>query len=230
MALAPHATIAADQSAIDPNTACATTFAATKVDGDPNAAFVRITDPLRPAAGKIIAYGTDKVWTATVARTTLNKRAFNGSEESFTIRADAPIEGIIYAPEWASCTFHAGVQPRERYDRPDLRSPVLVLANPVAAEPAVCARPYSPPTVGHAVEPDTPLAAMQMGTQGTVRVAVALDERGIPRFSRIISTPGGVLNAASTSSAMRSTYSPAIFRCRPVPSGYEFSVEFTMNR
>jgi hypothetical protein len=59
-----------------------------------------------------------------------------------------------------------------------------------------------------------------------VRVAVALDDGGVPQFTRIVSSAGRALNQPSTESARHSTYVPAVFRCKPVSSGYEFAVMF----
>jgi hypothetical protein len=230
VALATHAAIAADQPALDPRTACATNFAATKIAGDPNSVVVRITDPVAPPAGTITAYGRDTMWTATIGRSVEAQNQYGVREASFTVRADAPIEGIVYAPAWAPCTFHAGVFQPDGYTMRDVERPVLTLTNPVPAEPAHCARPYAPPTVEQAFEPITPFAASAAEAEGTVRVAVALDEHGLPRFSRIVSTANGLLNRPATNSAMRSTYSPAVFRCIPVPSGYEFAVQFNVGR
>jgi hypothetical protein len=220
--------VAAPAPVVDPRTACATGFAATTIAGDPNAVVVRIIDPVAPPTGTITAYGRDMQWSGTIERSALTENRYGTREASITVRADAPIEGIVYAPAWAPCTFRAGARPRDGYDLDDVQRPVLSLSNAQPAPPVTCTRPFAAPTVLHAVEPTTPLAAMQMHAEGTVRVAVALDERGVPQFARIVFTPAGSLNAASIASAMGSTYSPAIFRCEPVPSGYEFSVNFSM--
>jgi hypothetical protein len=224
----PAAAQAPAERAIDPNTGCATGFEATRIDGDPSAVVVRIIDPVAPPAGTITAYGADTMWSGTIERSALTENRYGVREASVTVRADAPIEGIVYAPAWAPCTFHTGVRSRVRYD-PEVQRPVLTLTKPAPVVPAVCARPYLPPTVLKAIEPDTPLIAMQQRIGGTVRIAVALDEQGVPRFSRVVSSPDKVLNSPSVSSAMHSTYSAAVFRCKPVPSGYEFAVDFSTN-
>src|ERR1700681_4893245 len=103
---------AAQAPAIDPRTACATGFAATTVDGDPNAVAVRIVDPLHPPAGTISAYGKDTIWSGTIEQTAQAENRYGIREGSVTVRAGAPIEGIVYAPDWAPCVFRTGVRPR----------------------------------------------------------------------------------------------------------------------
>lgn len=215
-------------SAVEPNidnrTACATDFAVTKIDGDSNAVVVRILDPAAPPAGTISAYGHDRMWTGPVGRSV--STVSNGvREDSFVVRADAPIEGVEYAPSWASCTFHAGTRARNGYDkRDDVERPVLALANPQPVEPAACAHAYVSPAVTHGVDPMAPANADRV--TGDVRVAVALDEHGKPQFTRVVSSPSPVLNGVAQDAAKRSEYTGAIFRCKPVPSGYEYAIQF----
>jgi hypothetical protein len=207
---------------LDANTACATTFAATRVKGDPNAAVVRVMDLAAPMAGTITAYGRDRMWTGTIGRSVVTQR-YGVYETSLLVRADAPIEGIAYAPSWTSCTFHAGVRPRNGYDgRDEVDRPVLTVTNPQPVEPATCAKPYAEPEVVHAVEPTSP----GPGIVGQVRVGVALDEHGLPQYARIISSAHAQLNVPSLESARRSEFKGAVFRCKAVKSGYEFTVDF----
>jgi len=210
----------AGEPKIDPNTACATTFAAISIKGDPNAAVVRVVDLAAPMAGTITAYGHDRLWTGTVGRSLVTER-YGAHETSLVVRADAPIEGIAYAPSWAACMFHAGVR-SEMYRREEADGPVLMVTDPRPVEPATCAHPYAQPDVVHASEPTAP----GPGLSGTVRVSVALDERGFPEYTHIISSPQPQLNAPSIESARRTQYKGAIFRCAAVKSGYEFTVEF----
>jgi hypothetical protein len=51
-----------------------------------------------------------------------------------------------------------------------------------------------------------------------VKVAVALDEQGVPRYTRVVSSPGIALDAP-VNAARRSTYVAAVFRCKPVTAG-----------
>jgi hypothetical protein len=217
---------AADVAA-DRRIACATDFVATKIDGDPNAAVVRIIDPLGPVAGTITAFGATTQSSGTIEQSALAESRIGSREASLVVRADAPIEGIIYAPAWASCTFHAGVRPRTGYDTPDIRRPELVLANLLPVDPVTCSRPYIPPSTTGPALPATPAMAQQQGITGTVRVAVALDEHGAPQYARIVASPSVFLNAISINAALKSRYSPAVFRCSPVPSGYEFLIDFS---
>lgn len=209
----------------DPRLACATTFAVTAVAGDPNAVVVRVTDPADPLHGKITAFGHDRTWTGTVDRAAIATR-FNVRESSVLVRADAPIEAMTYEPERGSCTFRAGTRARNGYDGNDVQRPEVTVSGAQPLEPVACAQPYVSPTVLHASEPQTPAMAAQQGILGTVRVGVALDERGMPQSLRVISSPSVILNLASLEAARRSTYAGAVFRCAPVPSGYEFAIEF----
>jgi hypothetical protein len=214
-------TPAADVTAIDAKTACATEFSATKVDGDPNAVVARARNLAGPFTGTITAYGADRMWTATIDRSALVDLRYGGREASVTVRGDAPIEGLEYTPAWASCTFRAGAVPRSGYQARDVARPVLSGGNPQAVERAICPHPYVQPSVIRPFEPTNP------GTVGgTVHVAVALDERGVPQFTRILGTPDASLNASAVNAARRSEYQGAIFRCKAVPSGYEFNVEY----
>lgn len=216
--------VRAGQPAIDVRTACATDFAVTKIGGDSNAVVVRVLDPAAPLAGTITAYGHDRRWTAPVGRSASTMS--NGvREDSFVVRADAPIEGIEYAPSWASCTFRAGTRARNAYDKQDnVERPVVVLANPQPVEPAACAHAYVSPAVTHAVEPTAPANADRI--TGDVLVAVALDDHGKPQFTRVVSSPSPLLNGVAQDAAKRSEFTGAIFRCKPVPSGYEFAIQF----
>ncbi len=229
LAGAPHAAGAADMpaagaTAIDAKTACATDFAATKVDGDPNAVVARARNLGGPFTGTITAYGADRMWTATVDRAALVDLRYGGREASVTVRADAPIEGLEYTPAWASCTFRAGTVPRRGYsgyEARDVERPVLIGGNPQAVERTTCPHPYVQPSVIRPFEP-----TYQGTARGTVRVAVALDERGVPQFTRVLGTADPSLNASAVNAARQSEYRGAIFRCKPVPSGYEFNVEY----
>ena len=209
------------------NAACATDFAATAVPGDPNAVVVRIHDPAGPFTGTITAYAGDRVWTGKIERSTTVDRPRSPREVSLVVRAGDPIEGVAYSPDWATCTFHAGTRARNGYDAPDVERPVLSLADPQPVEPASCAQPYVSPVAIHAVEPYIPAIAIQERIQGTVRVGVSLDERGMPLSTRIITSPSVVLNASALNAARRSQYRGAVFRCKPVPSGYEFTVDYS---
>jgi hypothetical protein len=212
---------AADQLGPNPIAACAAPFYATKVDGDPNVVVVRAIDLGGPFTGTITAYGADVMWTAKIERAALTDMRYGGQEASINVRAEKPIEGIAFTPSWATCTFHAGTLPRSGYEAGDVERPTLTVANPQPVEPATCARPYVPTTVIRGFEPQTPAG----GDAGTVRVAVALDASGIVRYARVV-TASSNLNPSAVDAARRSEYSPAVFRCQRVPSGYQFSVQY----
>jgi hypothetical protein len=214
---------AADPPGPNPIAACASELYATKVAGDPNVVVVRAIDLAGPFTGTITAYGADTMWTAQIERAALTDMRFGGREASINVRAESPIEGIAYTPTWATCTFHAGARPRTSYDTRDFERPTLTVGNPQAVEPATCARPYVQTTVIHAVEPQTP----GFGDTGNVRVAVALDEHGVVRYARVVATAAASLNPSAVDAARRSQYTAAVFRCKPVPSGYQFSVQYT---
>lgn len=213
---------AADQLGPNPIAACAAPFYATEADGDPNTVVVRAIDLAGPFTGTITAYGADTMWTGKIERAVVTDMRYGGREASLSVRADRPIEGVAYAPDWASCTFHAGTLPRDGYEARVADRPTLTVGNPQPVEPATCARPYVPTAVIRAIEPRTPAG----GDAGTVRVAVALDASGIVRYARVVTAPS-TLNPSAVDAARRSEYSPAVFRCQRVPSGYQFSVQYT---
>jgi hypothetical protein len=197
------------------------TLAATTVDGDPNAVDVRAIDPAAPFSGTITAYGHDRTWTGTFERS-VSVNHYDAREWSVRIRADGPIEGVAYTPSWASCTLHAGTRARSGYDARDVERPLVTLATSQPVEPASCPKPYRSPAVTRAFEPQTPSSFVH----GIVRIGVALDERGVPGAVRIIASPDTALNESSIQSVRRSTFAPAVFRCKPVASGYVFAVSY----
>lgn len=222
-AAGPAPAAAADPPTVDPNTACATGFSAIRIDGDPNAVIVVAEDLPGSLSGTITAYGRETMWSGTIGRAAETER-LGAREASLIVRAEGPIEGVEFTPSWATCTFHAGTRARYRSERraDDIQRPELVASNPQPAEPATCSVPYVSTAVLHAFEPDMPREPIV----GTVKVAVALDEQGVPRYTRVVSSPGIALNAPSVNAALRSRYVAAVFRCKPVTSGYEFSVAF----
>ncbi|MBV9407738.1 MAG: hypothetical protein JO164_02875 [Candidatus Eremiobacteraeota bacterium] len=144
-------------------------------------------------------------------------------EQSLIVRADGPIDGVTLTPTGATCTLYAGVRAVDGYDPPDVSRPELVLTDPQSVEPVTCKRPYLPTAVTHAFEPMTPGNA-KVG--GTVRIGLALDEHGKPLFAHVISSPGPELDAPSVDAAIRSEYTGAVFRCKPVSGSYAFAVNY----
>jgi hypothetical protein len=205
---------------------CTGQFSVSKVASDPNAVVVRFREPAGPFTGPITAYGSDRMWIGIVERT-VTIEYYGVHEVSLELHADGPIEGVSYTPDWGACTFRAGTRPRDGYDH-EVQRPVLALADPQPVAPAMCAHPYAATTVTHAAEPNTPQRAMVLGIAGTVSVAVALDERGVPQAARVVTSPSPVLNVVSLSAAMQSEYTAAVFRCKPVPSGYIFTVDYSI--
>jgi hypothetical protein len=225
LALVPFGTAnAAEPPAPNPASACARPFFATFDDRDAKAVVVRVIDLEGPFAGTITAYGADRMWTAKLERTALVDLPYGGREASVTVQADGPIEGVVYAPAWASCTFRAGTRPSMYYTAREVDHPVLTLGNPQPAAPATCARPYVPPVATRAVEPNTPVDAGPVS--GTVSIAVALDERGVVRFTRVVASPAAELNVTAADAAKRSEYRAGIFRCEPVPSSYQYNIGY----
>jgi TonB family protein len=94
-------------------------------------------------------------------------------------------------------------------------------------DPALCAVRDVPATVVNAVEPDTPPAAVQRGITGKVDVLVSLDAEGHVTAAAIEQSPSVVLNAGSLVAARLSRYQPALHDCKPVPSEYTFTVEYS---
>jgi TonB family protein len=222
---APGTPVSAQAPSLASSSPCAFGFDATAVPGDPNAATVRVNYAVPQPGGTATAYGTSTRWSGTVDRFASVKHN-DTTEYSFVVRADAPIESVVYQPPKASCLAHRGVRPRNGYDGADVQRPTIALADPQPLEPIACARRYAPPVTLHAAEPMTPQAAMEHGIGGDVSVAVTLDDRGRPKSAAILHSPSPFLNEASIAAAMRSDFSPEIFRCITVPSVYVFVVEY----
>jgi TonB family protein len=223
-------------SPYDPRIACGTIFAATSTS-EPGAVVVRIVDLTDPFDGTIKAYGADRVWTAHVStsaravrKTEIENSRFGWlstqREDSVLVRAEGPIEGVEFDPSWSSCAFRTGVRPPRASDGPDVPRPTVVASNAAPVEPVACAMRYVEPDVTRVRAPDVPSMATQQGITGTVRVQVALDERGGVTFARIVTSPSSILNRAALDAARTSSYRGAVFRCAPVPGGTELSLIF----
>lgn len=207
---------------------CAGTFFATPVQGDPNAAIVRLSNVLPEATtgGTVTAYGRETAWSGNAESLAVVRSGWTYGA-SFVLRAAGPIEAVTYAPASGACIFRAGVRSRSGYEAPDgATPPVVSVGNPRHLEPWACARPYADAVVLRAVEPMTPQIAEQQGIKGSVVVWVTLDERGTVMSTRIWSSPSAVLNRAALDAARSSTYSRAVFRCTPVRSTYMFTAAF----
>ncbi len=202
---------------------CTAPFFVTTFEGDPSSVLVRAVDLWGSFTGTITAYGSDRTWTAPIERAALVNLRDGGREASVVVRADGPIEGITYAPNWAPCTFRAGTLSRNGYQTRGPQRPILLVGNMRPLAPASCAKPYVSPTVQRAVEPYTPANA---GAAGIVRVVVALDARGAVQSARVIESPSKTLNVSALGAAARSEYTAAVFRCEPAAGSYEFAIEY----
>jgi hypothetical protein len=150
---------------------------------------------------------------------------FNGSvQSSLVLHAAAPIEAVEYTPAWAACSFRTAARPRYRYDDGrEIDRPMLTLSDPQSLAPLTCAKPYVPPVVTNAVQPTAP----RSGMTGLAKVAVVLDEQGAVQQTHVVLAPGPDEGRAAEVAARHSTFAPAVFRCKPISSGYEFAVEFS---
>lgn len=135
----------------------------------------------------------------------------------------------------AKGTITCPPMPREYYadSKPfqPIGFPNTVQANPIAAlyRATGCTSPFRYASAVKLARPDYPLTAPDpmLYHDRLVTVAVALDARGQPvdawMFSGAISKN---LVGATLSSAMQSTYTPAIAYCIPVPGIYSFSAQY----
>ena len=216
----------------DPHTYCRAIFAATATD-DPRAVVARIGELPRPFVGTIKAYGADRIWSTTVAASATAVKGVSTwghpapRETSVLVHADGPIEALEFDPAWAPCAFRAGVRKRTPDDAPDVPRPVVYATGGIPIAPATCPQPYVATSLTHTATPHIPAMAFQQGIAGSVHVGVALDERGAYTAGQVISSPSAVLDQAALDAAKRSSFTPAIFRCQPSPSGYEVTIEFT---
>jgi TonB family protein len=122
-------------------------------------------------------------------------------------------------------------------DRTIQRSLGVVNGRPYAGEvcakgdappdPALCALHDTGPSVVTPARPDPPAVAQFNRITGTVHVLVSLDAEGRVVSAAIQQSPSALLNGASIDAARRSTYRPALHDCKPVPSEYLFSVDYT---
>lgn len=202
--------------------ACMAPFYATTVDGDPNAVVVRVIDLPGPFTGTITAYSADTMAIAKIGRAAVIDLPYGGQEASLLVRADRPIQGIAYTPSWASCAFRAGTRPSRYYGAREVQRPTLTVGDTQPVVAPSCGRPYVPASVKQAVEPTQPATR----ETGLVRVAVAVDDHGYARYARIVESPSINLNPSAVDAASKSEYSAAVFRCKPVSSGYQFVVDY----
>jgi TonB family protein len=223
----PPATTTSAQT-VDPWSAapCPIGVNATRIAGTPDAVIVRLRSVPAPGA-TITAYGTATAWSGTIDRYATAALGNDRNEYSFVARAGGPIEAILYQPPDATCIGRAVVRGRDYFDGADVERPTLVLGDAQPLAPINCAHRYAPPSTVVAFQPVTPQAAQAARITGTVMVLVTIDEFGKPTHARIQSSPSAVLNQPSIDAALRSVFSPEIFRCRSVPGSYIFGVSYT---
>ena len=97
----------------------------------------------------------------------------------------------------------------------------------VPPDPDLCAVTDLPASVVRAMEADPPIEAMQSGTEGRVDVLVSLDAAGRVVNAAIKKSTTPLFNGSSLKAARESTYRPALHECKPVPSEYTFTVEYS---
>ena len=94
-------------------------------------------------------------------------------------------------------------------------------------EASLCAVHDLPATTLRATQPDPPAMAMSAHLTGTVEILVSLDADSHVTAATIVKSPSVVLNAGSLDAARQSTFRTTIHDCKPVPSQYIFSIEYS---
>jgi TonB family protein len=90
-----------------------------------------------------------------------------------------------------------------------------------------CSQPYADARVTKPVEPGYPNEALAQHEVGSTTVLVRLADTGaVDRVSVLRSSGYSALDEATLRAALLSTYSPEIFRCKPVASSYLFRADF----
>lgn len=86
-----------------------------------------------------------------------------------------------------------------------------------------------PPKVVRRVQPEYPLSAELMGVTGRVVVRIRVSETGAVTAVEVTeSEPPGVFDDATVRAIRRWTFTPAVFRGRPVPTWCRTAVVFTL--
>ena len=147
-----------------------------------------------------------------------------GKPLSVSIARVTTVEGV--ATVCAPSVDAPGAKPPADAPAPD--GPSVDRRVPVAhtADPLTCDDPFAAALVVNAVSPDVPPLAVQEGVSGIVRILIKLDPDGRVTSAVVTKSASSLLSPAALSSARRSQYRPATFRCRPIASEYTFVVEF----
>jgi TonB family protein len=96
-----------------------------------------------------------------------------------------------------------------------------------AAPSRSCAQPNVPARTIRAVEPDTPPLAQQQGISGDVAVIVSLNAQSQVVNVKVQSSPSELLNNTALQAAHQSTFQTETVNCKPVPSEYLYTVQFS---
>jgi TonB family protein len=108
-------------------------------------------------------------------------------------------------------------------------APVVDAPAPVADPSATCATPFADSTTTKVAGLRVPEGATDNREGGTVTWLVLLDETGrVVGLHLLVSSDYSDLDRAAADSAQSTSYLPAVFRCVPIRSFYEFRADFQM--
>jgi TonB family protein len=97
----------------------------------------------------------------------------------------------------------------------------------VSESPVTCDHPNNAANLVQRFDPMYPRLARQQGISGTTIVNVDIDENGNVTNAYVQTSSGdNSLDIASVDAARRSKYSPATFRCLPLPATFSFVETF----
>jgi hypothetical protein len=165
----------------------------------------------------------------------------------FATPKDGPIEAAYIQPLTPGQSVFCGAQ---RYVVPDTgalpqtlvelqrisatqvgaSSSPATLAFRASEDAPTCSAPYVATRVLKATPPDYPANLDGSRSVGVAVISALLDETGRVVGSAVFESSHSLaLDQAATRSATASTYSAAVFRCRPVPSIYRFRAEFSQS-
>ena len=106
----------------------------------------------------------------------------------------------------------------------------VIAYRPTTVEPAAalsCADPYVEARTVFAAVPRIPADVQDFGTTRTSKIVVVLTEKGTVDATFVYKSSGfSILDAAATTAARASRYSPEVFRCKPVGGRFIFVADF----
>jgi TonB family protein len=82
------------------------------------------------------------------------------------------------------------------------------------------------PTLLHAVTPDYPQAAQNLGYKGSVIVSVVVEKEGVPSHLQVLRPAGMGLDEQAIAAVQRYTFTPATQKGKPVPVDLNVVVDF----